>query len=71
MIMFVIGETNACTLWNKLEEFYARKTGNSKLFFIKQTIVLRYQDGATMTNHLNTCQRIINQLAGMKITFED
>ena len=32
----ISGETHACTLWNKLEELYARKTRNNKMFLIKQ-----------------------------------
>ncbi|RVW11901.1 Retrovirus-related Pol polyprotein from transposon TNT 1-94 [Vitis vinifera] len=32
---------------------------------------LKYQDGTPMTDHLNTFQGIINQLAGMNIKFEE
>ena len=63
-------EKNAKSLWNKLEELYARKTGNNKLFLIKQLLGLKYQNGKAMTDHLNTFQGIINQLAGMKIKFD-
>ncbi|KAL6315899.1 hypothetical protein AAG906_013243 [Vitis piasezkii] len=34
-------------------------------------ISLKYQDGFLMTDHLNTFQGIINQLAGMNIKFEE
>ena len=34
-------------------------------------INLKYQDGTPMTDHLNTFQGIINQLAGMNIKFEE
>ena len=34
-------------------------------------INLKYQDGTPMTDHLNTFQGIINQLAGMDIKFEE
>ena len=34
-------------------------------------INLKYQDGNPMTDHLNTFQVIINQLAGMNIKFEE
>ena len=53
-------EKHARSLWNKLEQVYARKTGNNKLFLIKKMIILNYQDGTPMTNHLNTFQGIIN-----------
>ncbi|XP_048234354.1 uncharacterized protein LOC125370936 [Ricinus communis] len=64
-------ETHARTLWNKLEQLYARKTGNNKLFLIKQMMSLKYHDGTPVTDHLNSFQGIINQLAGMGIKFED
>ena len=62
---------HARSLLNKLEQLYARKTSNNKLFLIKKMISLKYQDGTPMTNHLNTFQGIINQLAGMNIKFEE
>ena len=34
----ISGETHARTLWDKLEELYARKTGNNKMFLMKQMI---------------------------------
>ncbi|GJW64130.1 putative RNA-directed DNA polymerase [Tanacetum coccineum] len=65
-------ETHARTLWNKLEQLYARKTGNNKLFLIKQMIEIKVLDGDPLfTDHLNVFQGIINQLAGMGIKFED
>lgn len=67
----ISGETHARTLWNKLEQLYARKTGNNKLFLIKQMMGLKYQDGTPLSDHLNAFQGIMNQLAGMGIKFED
>ncbi|RVW62457.1 Retrovirus-related Pol polyprotein from transposon TNT 1-94 [Vitis vinifera] len=64
-------EKHARSLWNKLEQLYVRKTGNNKLFLIKKMMSLNYQDGTPMTDHLNTFQGIINQLAGMNIKFEE
>ncbi|GKC81946.1 putative RNA-directed DNA polymerase [Tanacetum coccineum] len=65
------GETHARTLWNKLEQLYARKTENNKLFLIKQMMRLKYTDGSPITDHLNAFQGIINHLAGMGIKFDD
>lgn len=64
-------EKNARSLWEKLEQLYARKTGNNKLFLIKQMMNLKYKDGTLMTGHLNAFHGIINQLAGMNVKFED
>ncbi|GKD43630.1 putative RNA-directed DNA polymerase, partial [Tanacetum coccineum] len=49
-------ETHARTLWNKLEQLYARKTRNNKLFLIKQMMRLKYTDGSPITDHLNAFQ---------------
>nr|GEX63576.1 retrovirus-related Pol polyprotein from transposon TNT 1-94 [Tanacetum cinerariifolium] len=52
----ICDETHARTLWNKLEQLYARKTGNNKLFLIKQMMRLKYDDGSPITDHLNAFQ---------------
>ena len=64
-------ETHARTLWQKLEELYARKEGTNKMFLIKQLMNLRYREGAPVANHVNAFQGIINQLSSMGISFED
>lgn len=63
--------SNARTLWTALEELYAKKTGNNKLFLIKQMMSLKYDDGSSMADHLNAFQGIMNQLATMSISFDD
>ena len=63
----ISGETHARTLWNKLEQLFARKTGNNKMFLIKQLMTLRYQDETPLADHLNTFQGVINLLTGMGI----
>ena len=67
----IIGETHARTLWTKLEQLYAGRTGNNKLYLIKQMMALKYRDNTPMTDHLNTFQGIINQLAAMGIRFDE
>jgi len=37
----IIAETNARALWIKLEQLYARKTGNNKIVLIKQILALK------------------------------
>ena len=64
-------ETQARTMWNKLESLCAPKTGKNKIFLIKQMMELKYQDRAPMLDHLNTFQVILNQLSRMNIKFED
>jgi hypothetical protein len=64
-------ETHARTLWQKLEELYARKEGTNKMFLIKQLMNLRYREGRPVADHVNAFQGIINQLSSMGITFDD
>jgi transposase InsO family protein len=64
-------ETHARTLWQKLEELYARKEGTNKMFLIKQLMHLRYKEGTPVADHVSAFQGIINQLSSMGITFED
>ena len=56
-------ETHARTMWNKLESLCAPKTGNNKMFLIKQMMELKYRDRAPMLDHWNTVQGILNKLS--------
>jgi len=67
----IIGETNARALWSRLEQLYARKIGNNKMFLIKQLLALKYIDGTSMTNHLNNFQGIVNHLSAIGIKFDE
>lgn len=63
--------THAHSLCTKLEDLYARKTGNNKLLLFKQLMPLRYNGGSPMTDHLNTFQGILNKLPVINHTFDD
>lgn len=63
--------THVRSLWTKLEELYARKTGNNKLFLFKQFMLLRYSDCSPMADHLNTFRGILSQWLPMNLTFDD
>jgi len=67
----IIRETNARALWIKFEQLYARKTGNNKMFLIKQLLALKYIDRTLMTDHLNNFQGIMNQLSAMGLKFDE
>ncbi|GKE47512.1 hypothetical protein Tco_1478770, partial [Tanacetum coccineum] len=64
-------EVNARTLWHKLEQLYAQKTCNDKLFLIKQLMGLGYRDGTAMSEHLIVFQGIIKQLFEIGIKFNE
>jgi len=56
----IIRETDTRALWITLEQLYARKTRNNKMFLINQLLALKYIDGTSMTDHLNNFQGIMN-----------
>ena len=64
-------ETNARDMWIKLEELYARKTGNMKMILMKQFMALKYQEGTPILDHLNAFKGLVNKLAKMNIKFDD
>ncbi|PWG75048.1 hypothetical protein DF186_14730 [Enterococcus hirae] len=53
MLNHIIGEIYVRIFWIKFEQLYVRKTGNNKMFLIKQLLVLKYTDGILMTDYLN------------------
>ena len=66
----VVNETNAKTLWNKFETLYASRTGNNKLFLLKQAMHLTYKENNSIFYRLNEFQGCFDQLSSMGIKFE-
>nr|QIA97933.1 hypothetical protein AP_R.00g000310-v1.0.a3 [Amaranthus palmeri] len=64
-------EVNARTLWKKLESLYASKSGNNKLFLIKQLMNLKYNENKALSDHLSDFHGITQQLSAMEIKFDD
>ena len=49
----IVNETHARTLWKKFEMLYASKTGNNKLFLLKQLMTFKYKEGSPILDHIN------------------
>ncbi|GKV14795.1 hypothetical protein SLEP1_g25613 [Rubroshorea leprosula] len=64
-------ETDACTLWTKLDQLFRVKTGQNKLCHIKKLMYSRYKDGTPTANHVNDFLGIIKELANLGINFDD
>lgn len=64
-------DVNAKVLWEKLDSLYASKSGNNKLFMIKQLMGLKFKESKAMSDHLNDFHGIIQQLFAMGIKFDD
>ena len=67
----IVNETHAKSLWDKLETLYASKTGNNKLFLLKQLMNIRYKEGTPISDHINDFQGVLDQLSGMGVKFDD
>ena len=68
---YVDQETHARTLWDKLENLYASKSGNNKLFLLKKMMMLRYKDGTSIADHVSEFQSSLTQLLGMGVILDD
>ena len=66
-----MNEKHARTLWEKLETLYASKTGNNKLFLLKQLMKFKYKEVSPILDHINDFQGILDQLSGMGVNFDD
>ena len=42
--------------------FYASKTGNNKLFLLKQLMTFKYKEGSPILDHINDFQGFLDQL---------
>lgn len=62
-------DVHARSLWQKLEFLYANKSGNNKLYLIKQLMGLKYISSKSFSDHLNDFHGIIQQLSAMEIKF--
>ncbi|VFQ70711.1 unnamed protein product [Cuscuta campestris] len=67
----IYNESHARTLWDKLESLYTSKTGNDKLYLLRQAMNLRFKEGSSISDHLNEFQGCFDQLSDMGVKFED
>ena len=51
--------------------FTFQKTGNNKLFLLKQLMTFKYKEGSLILDHINDFQGILDQLSGMGVNFDD
>ena len=64
-------ETSAQAPWKKLESLYDRKSATNKAFLFTKLVNLKYRENSPIAEHLNEMNNLINQLASMKIVFDD
>lgn len=62
---------SAKALWDKLVSLYESKSATSKAFLVRKLVQLRLDEEKSVAEHLNEFQDVINQLANMKVNFDD
>ena len=67
----IAGEKSASVVWGKLQERYERKTVGNKTLLIRKLVNLKYKDGASVSEHLNQVQSIVNQLLAMEVVLDE
>lgn len=68
---YEISFSSSVSLWDKLQQLYAKKTCKRKLYLTKKMLSLKLQEGTSCANHLNTFQKVMNQLSAMGNKFDD
>jgi len=71
VLLNVSGEATAKALWDKLGTLYQSKSLMNKLFLWKKMYNLRMKDGDSVTEHLNTFNTMVSQLASIDIKVSD
>ena len=71
VLLNVLGEAMAKDLCDKLGTLYESKSLVNKLFLWKNLYNLRMKDGDSVTEHLNTFNTMVSQLASIDIKILD
>ncbi|KAK9118944.1 hypothetical protein Scep_017037 [Stephania cephalantha] len=67
----VEGESSAIGLWDKLKNIYEGKSLTNKIFLRRQLYALKMKDGASVQEHLNHFNLLINKLMALDVKIED
>jgi hypothetical protein len=68
---FVMKETMAKELWNKLEDKYMTKGIENKLYLKRKFFGFRYVEGTSMPEHLNNLNKILADLQNLDVKIDD
>ena len=60
-------ETEADVIWKKIETIFKMKNTLNRVFVFGRIVRLRYQDGSSMAEHLNSFQGLINQTTSIEV----
>jgi hypothetical protein len=68
---FVMKESMANELWNKLEDKYMTKDIENKLYLKRKFFGFRYVEGTSMPEHLNNLNKILADLQNLDVKSDD
>ena len=68
---FVMKESMAKELWNKLEDKYMTKGIENKLYLKRKFFGFRYVEGTSMPEHLNNLNKILVDLQNLDVIIDD
>ena len=64
-------DTNAHEMWQKLSGLYERKNALNRTSLMRKIVNLKYRDGESIVEHINTFMGYVNQLAAIKFPLDD
>ncbi|GFZ19218.1 hypothetical protein Acr_27g0009570 [Actinidia rufa] len=68
---FVMKETSAKELWDKLENKYMTKSVENRLYLKKKLFRFQYKQGTSMNEHLNSFNKILADLQNLDVEIDD
>ena len=68
---FVIKENSTKVLWDKLENKYMTKSVKNYLYLEKKFFRFQYKQGTSMNEHLNSFNKILDDLQNLKVEIND
>lgn len=73
VLYHVMDEESPSAIWETLEEQFLNKTAPNKLYLKQELYRMRMQEGANLTEHINTFNRVVSDLEriGSKVEDED
>ncbi|GFS36820.1 hypothetical protein Acr_00g0048190 [Actinidia rufa] len=68
---FVMKETSAKELWDKLENKYMTKSVENRLYLKKKLFRFQYKQGTSMNEHLNNFNKILADLQNLDVEIDN
>ena len=64
-------EIDVDVLWKKIRFMFKNKNVVKRVSIFREIVRLRYQDGSSMVEHLNTFQGLINHTTSLEVSLVD